>query len=146
MKKIVLGLFTTILFVSCQSKVTSESLKSLKGYWEIERVVFKEGPDKAYTANENFDYFELKGQQGFRKKVKPNLDGTFETNDISEKFKINDKDGRFFIQFTTDYDQWTEEIVVLNEKELVLKNKEDKEYHYKKAQPINVLTHEKAAQ
>lgn len=144
MKNLFLTALLGVFFIGCQSKVTPEALPLLKGYWEIERVVFASGPDKEYTANENYDYFEISGQQGFRKKVMPQLDGTFQTNNISEKFTINEKEGRYYIHFATAYDQWTEEIVTLNEQELILKNSEDKVYHYKKAQAINVLDNEKA--
>jgi hypothetical protein len=35
--------------------------------------------------------------------------------------------------------KWSEELIALSDDELVLKNKEKKEYHYKKTGSINLL-------
>ena len=66
------------LFVSCQQKIKKEDIAKINGYWEIEKVVFEDGKNKDYTVNESYDYFEIgKNNSGFRKKVMPQLDGTF---------------------------------------------------------------------
>jgi hypothetical protein len=78
MKKIVGFLIVSFLFVSCQSEIKPEDISKINGYWEIEKVVFDDGDDKNYNINESYDYFDIaQNNIGFRKKVKPQLDGSF---------------------------------------------------------------------
>jgi hypothetical protein len=44
-----------------------------------------------------------------------------------------------FFDYVTSYAKWSEELIVVSEEKLVFKNTEDREYHYKKATPINIL-------
>ena len=140
MKNIVGFLFVSLFFISCQQKIKPEDISKINGYWEIEKVVFDQGEDKVYGINESYDYFEIgKNNTGFRKKVMPQLDGTFIVNDTYENIKIRFKDDKVFIDYSTPYAKWSEELIAVSDKELVLKNEEKKEYHYKKAQPLNIL-------
>lgn len=140
MKNIVQMLFVIFLFCSCQQKIKPEDLSKINGYWEIEKVVFDDGNDKNYTINESYDYFEIgTNNAGFRKKVMPQLDGTFIVNDTHEDFKVRIKNEKVFFDYGTSYAKWTEELIAISDKELVFKNSENKEYHYKKATPINIL-------
>jgi hypothetical protein len=133
-------LFLSFLFVSCQQKIKSEDISKINGYWQIEKVVFNQGKDKEYTINESYDYFEMgKNNTGFRKKVMPQLDGTFMVNDTYENATARFEDGKVYMDYSTPYAKWTEEIIVISEDELVFKNAEKKEYHYKKAEPLNIL-------
>jgi len=133
-------LFLSFLFVSCQQKIKSEDISKINGYWQIEKVVFNQGKDKEYTINESYDYFEIgKNNTGFRKKVMPQLDGTFMVNDTYENATARFEDGKVYMDYSTPYAKWTEEIIVISEDELVFKNAEKKEYHYKKAEPLNIL-------
>ena len=103
-------------------------------------MVFDQGKDKEYGINESYDYFQLdKDNAGFRKKVMPQLDGTFVVNDSQERVKIRFEDDKAFIDYATPYAKWSEELVAISNDELVLRNTEKKEYHYKKAEPINFL-------
>ncbi|MGQ3086118.1 lipocalin family protein [Flavobacterium sp.] len=136
MKKFVL-LFVFIAAVSC-GKVSEDNLKHLNGYWEIQEVVMPDGTHKDYKVNATIDYFELKGKEGFRKKVMPQFDGKYLANDVSEKIAVAEKDGKTFISYTTQYAKWEEEILSLDEDKLVVKNNHDMEYHYKRAQPFTV--------
>jgi hypothetical protein len=133
-------LFLSFLFVSCHQKIKSEDISKINGYWQIEKVVFDQGKDKEYTINESYDYFEMgKNNTGFRKKVMPQLDGTFMVNDTYENATARFEDGKVYMDYSTPYAKWTEEIIVISEDELVFKNAEKKEYHYKKAEPLNIL-------
>ena len=133
-------LFLLMVFaaVSCGKSVTDDNLKNLNGYWEIEKVVMPDGSEKDYKVNPTIDYFEMKGKEGFRKKVMPQFDGTYKTNDVAEKLNITEKDGKTFISYTTDFAKWEEEIITLDDDELVLKNTHDMKYHYKKPEPFTV--------
>lgn len=140
MKNIVQFLFVSLFFISCQQKIKPEDIPKINGYWEIEKVVFDQGEDKVYGINESYDYFQIdKDNNGFRKKVMPQLDGTFIVNDTYENVKIRFEDDKAFLDYVTPYAKWSEELIAVSNKELVLKNAEKKEYHYKKAQPLNIL-------
>lgn len=140
MKNLVGFLFVSLFFISCQQKIKPEDIANINGYWEIEKVGFDKGEDKQYGMNESYDYFEIgKNNDGFRKKVMPQLDGTFIVNDTYENIKIRFKEDKVYIEYATPYAKWTEELIAVSDKELVLKNDEKKEYHYKKAQPLNIL-------
>ena len=133
-------LFLSLLFISCQQKIKPEDISKINGYWEIEKVVFDQGKDKEYGINESYDYFQIdKNNTGFRKKVVPQLDGTFVVNNSQESVKVRFEDNKAFIDYATPYAKWSEELVAISNDELVLKNAEKKEYHYKKAGPINIM-------
>lgn len=118
--------------VSCKQTVKKTDIQYLSGYWEIEKVVLPDGEDKVYKASETFDFFEIQGDSGTRKKGMQQFDGTFLTNEVSEAFTIEFKDGKCFINYKTDFAKWKEEILLLNKEKLVVKNKNDLEYHYKR--------------
>ncbi|HSN47750.1 MAG TPA: lipocalin family protein [Flavobacterium sp.] len=140
MKNIVGFLVISFLFISCQQKIQPEDISKINGYWEIEKVVFDQGDDKEYGMNESYDYFQIdKNNAGFRKKVMPQLDGSFMVNDTYENVKIRFEDDKVFLDYATPYAKWSEELVAVSDKELVLINTEKKEYHYKKAESINIL-------
>lgn len=136
MKKIYLLLLPFIL-LSCGS-VNEGDLAKINGYWEIEKAVMPDGSKKEYTINPSIDFFELKGREGFRKKVMPQLDGTYLTGENQEKIAVTTIDGKTYLNYTTEYAKWKEEIIELNDEHLVLKNEHDMEYHYKKPVPFTV--------
>jgi hypothetical protein len=43
------------------------------------------------------------------------------------------------MDYVTPYAKWTEELIAVTEDKLVFKNQDEKEYHYKKAQKLNIL-------
>jgi hypothetical protein len=132
-------LLLSLFFVGCQQKVEPTDISKINGYWEIEKVVFDSGKDKDYKMNESYDYFEIgKKNRGIRKKVMPQLDGSFLTNDAYENVTVRFEDEKAFLDYSTPYAKWSEEVIALSDKELVVKNTEKNEYHYKKAGPINL--------
>lgn len=131
-------LLLSLFFVSCQQKIQPSDIAKINGYWEIEKVVFDKGDDKDYKINESYDYFEISNNKGIRKKVMPQLDGTFLVNDTFEKVAVRFDNDKAYLDYFTDYAKWSEELIAISDKELVLKNAENKEYHYKKAEPINL--------
>ncbi|SDI05227.1 hypothetical protein SAMN04488062_12127 [Flavobacterium omnivorum] len=139
MKKTVSILFLAFLFMGCQQKVKPEDISKINGYWEVEKVVFDSIKDKEYRMNEVYDYFELKNNKGIRKKVMPQLNGTFVVNDTYENVTVRFADDKVFLDYSTPYMKWSEELIAVSAEELVLLNKEKVEYHYKKATPINLL-------
>ena len=139
MKKTFSILFIAVLFVACQQKITQDDISKINGYWEVEKVVFDSIKDKEYGMNEVYDYFEIKNNKGIRKKVMPQLNGTFLVNDTYENVTVRFADDKFFLDYSTQYMKWSEELIAVSAEELVLLNKGKTEYHYKKATPINLL-------
>lgn len=137
MKKISL-LFVALVLISCQSNVKKQDLTKLNGYWEIKQVTLANGETKDYKVNETIDFFELKDNVGFRQKVMPQFDGTYKTNGIKESLKVFEVDHTYFIECKTDYGKWNEEIMTLEDSTLVLKNKQNLIYTYKKFKPFSL--------
>ena len=140
MKNLVTIVLFSFLLVGCKQQIQSTDIPNINGYWEIEKVVFDEGEDKEYLANQNYDYFQIeKNNQGIRKKVAPQLDGTFLVDDSFEKVRVRFQDDKAFLDYVTPYMKYTEEIIALTADELVVLNAQKTEYHYKKATAINIL-------
>jgi hypothetical protein len=139
MKKVFGILIAVLVMTSCKQKITPADVAKINGYWEIEKVVFEDGNEKKYGMNESFDYFLIdKNNSGIRKKVMPQLDGTFLVDNTFENVKVRFNDDQIFLDYNTPYMKWSEEILTLTPTELVVLNTEKKEYHYKKTGPINL--------
>ena len=146
MKKFIVFVFFIAVAFSCQMKIASTDVPKINGYWEIEKVIFSDGKQKEYGFNEAYDYFEIKENKGIRKKVMPQLVGSFLVNDAFEKIEIKNTDGKYLLHCSTAFSKWNEEIVTLSDKELVLLNASKIEYHYKRAEAINITGNGKKTQ
>jgi len=122
----------------CQNKVSKLDLPHLNGYWEIERVTFPDGSKKEYAVSTSIDYIEVKNFKGFRKKVRPNFNGTYVTSNDAEMFTISENEGIFSLNYKTDLSEWREKIVGLSENGFTVINEENIKYHYKKFEPIDL--------
>lgn len=131
MKKIV-GFLALLVFISCKQTITDADVQHINGYWEIEKVILPDGDKKEYKVNETIDFFKIDNNKGFRKKVMPQIDGTYLTNDIQEDVLVVFKDGAALLQYKTTYASWKEEIIALTKDKLVVENQQDLEYHYKR--------------
>ena len=139
MKNTFMILVLSLLLISCKQEIKPADIAKLNGYWEIEKVVFDKGEDKDYGMNENFDYFNIKGTKGTRTKVMAQLDGTFLTTDTFEDVSVRFKGDQVFLDYKTDYAKWSEELISISDETFVVKNDQNKEYHYKKTGPVNLL-------
>lgn len=128
----------SVVLSACSPSVKISDLQHLNGYWQIEKVELADGSDMDYKGNTVYDFFEIKDGKGFRQKVAPKLDGTFETNDISEQVEIKENDGEFVMNYQLNNNTWSEVIESISPDAFVVRNKENT-YYYKRAQPINVL-------
>ena len=143
MKKIGL-FFLLLLLLSCHSNIKKIDIAKINGYWEIKQVKLATGNTKDYKVNETIDYFEIQQAQtdnevvGFRQKVMPQFDGKFQTNGIKENIKVIQKDNSFYIEYTTKFGKWNEEIMTIEDSTLILKNKDNLEYTYKKFKPFSI--------
>lgn len=138
MKNTITLLLALLLLVSCNQSITEKDIAKLNGYWEIKKVVLKDGSDKDYKVNETIDFFEVKANKGYRQKVMPQLDGSYKTNNIKESISISNEDGSYFINYSTSYGKWKEEIMEVKDSTLILKNKDELEYNYKRYQPFSL--------
>jgi len=124
--------------MACAEKISVSDLNHINGYWEIVKVEFPNGEIKDYDINTTIDYFEYENMKGFRKKVQPALDGSYATSSDAESFRINERDDLFWMSYQNDLSSWEEQIEVISESILVVKNKEDISYHYKRFEPISI--------
>lgn len=138
MKKILSLLLIVLFFGSCKQHIDEKDLVKMNGYWEIEKAELPDGSKKEYKVNTTIDFFEIKGKTGFRKKVMPQLDGTYLMNNLSENITVSNKEGDLILNYSTPYAKWEEEIISLTDEKLVIKNDQDIEYHYKKPKPFSV--------
>ncbi len=127
-----------LIFTGCKERenVSKRDLDHLNGYWEIEKVVLPDGAVKVYGANTTIDFFEVKGSQGYRKKVQPKIDGSFATSDDAESFTLIEDNGVFSIHYENAFSEWTERIEKITHNKLALVNEENISYHYKRFQPL----------
>ncbi|MCM4170055.1 hypothetical protein DHD32_01070 [Arenibacter sp. TNZ] len=124
--------------IGCQNKVNQVDLPYLNGYWEIDKVSFPDGTNKEYTVNTSIDYIEINDLKGYRKKVQPRFNGTYDTSNDAEMFTIYEKDDVFTINYKTDLSEWHEKIVSLSENSFTVLSEDNLKYHYKRYEPINI--------
>ena len=105
----------------------------------VEAIQKKKFQKVVLSRKENYDYFEIKGNTGFRKKVNPQLNGRFLVTNQSEKVTLLFEKDQTFLVYSTPFAKWKEEIKSLEDKKMVLINSTNMEYTYKKTGPINLI-------
>ncbi|MGO4920454.1 lipocalin family protein [Maribacter spongiicola] len=136
MKKLLILSF--LILASCSSKVDKNQLHLLNGYWEIKEVTFKDGAKKEYSINSTVDYIQLDSLTGFRKKVDPKFNGTFETSNDAEPFHIRISHDSIFMSYNNNSNTWEEVLTKLSEQSFSVKNKDGLIYQYNRFEPINI--------
>ncbi len=131
-------LFLLLICVSCKQHISQQDIAKLNGYWEIEKVVSPDFENKNYKISETIDYFKIENNIGFRNKVTPQFNGKYLVNEFPEKLKIVTKDNKTYIEYSTTFAKWKDEIISISDSELVVKNESNIEYHYKKPTPFSV--------
>lgn len=130
-------LFLFILLVGCAKSISKENLPKLNGYWEIEKVVFPDGSTKDYSINPVVDYVQVEGFLGFRKKVQPKFDGTYDTSNDAEPFSIVEIEERFYMLYDNDLSKWREQILALEDDYFSVVNQDGLQYDYRRFEPIS---------
>ncbi len=111
----------------------------IEGYWEIEQVKKDGKIIKTFKVNTGIDYFKINADlTGFRKKLKPNFQGTFETSEDVLNFKLKLKNNTLLLEYKDNDTTYSEEIVSASDKALVLANTDGFVYHYKPYEPLNL--------
>lgn len=133
-----IGLLYLFFIVSCSSTVDKEKLPLLNGYWEIKEVRFSDGTKKEYSINSTVDYILLDSLTGFRKKVAPKFNGTYETSDDAERLLIRFENDSIFMEYGTELSTWKEVLLSLDKTNFSVKNDQGMIYHYQRFEPINI--------
>lgn len=124
--------------MGCAPEVTKEIMPRLNGYWEIKKVVFPDGQIKEYGVSTTIDYIQIEGLKGFRKKVQPKFNGTFDTSNDAEFFTIQEREGAFVLFYKTQWSEWTEKLVLLDADDFSVVNEDGIRYVYKRFSPIKL--------
>ena len=119
-------------------KTEQKDLHYLNGYWEIEKVTLKDGSDKEYTVNAIVDLIQIEGLKGYRKKVRPGLDGSFIANNDAELFTVSTNNDLLVMHYKTELSMWSEEILTLSPDRFTVRNEDGIVYSYKRFQPFNI--------
>lgn len=126
------------LLISCQKENHTVDINKLEGYWEIVQAQNPYGKNVIYNINTQVDYFELADSLGFRKKLKPDLNGNYKTSKALEEFKLVKENDSIKLYYQTSYDSWRETIISLNDSLMLIKNEKDFLYTYKRFEAINI--------
>lgn len=132
MQKFVLFSLFILSLSGCQDAVKSSDLVLLNGYWEIDKVTMSDGSSKDYEINQTVDYINYENGEGIRKKVAPQLDGTYLVTDHQESFKILEENEQFFIEYKTEFGTWREKLLHVTEETFSVENDQKTIYSYKK--------------
>ena len=81
----------TLLYLGCKPN-PSRYAEFINGYWEIENV-YKNGELlKEFKINQRIDFFKINNDlSGYRKKLKPNFDGTYTSSNDKLNFQLEIK-------------------------------------------------------
>lgn len=132
MKNILLIFLLAIAVTSCKQQTPEEKLVNLNGYWEIEKVEFSRDSIKEFRMSENVDYFEIENGVGFRKKVRPQYDGTYIVTEDAEKIEAKIENDSLNLYYSTPFDSWKETVLHAGVDKLSIKNNRGLIYHYKR--------------
>ncbi|OUS00050.1 hypothetical protein A9Q86_11445 [Flavobacteriales bacterium 33_180_T64] len=137
MKKLLILLAIATTF-SCSSDPKTY-IAFVDGYWEIDEVILHNGEKKDYNYNDTIDYIEVSDSlTGFRKKIKPNLMGKFESSKSVETFSIKIENDSLNVYYKTAYSNWKETILEASDTHLLIINANKDIYLYKRYQPLEL--------
>ena len=132
MKKSILLFLFTLVSVGCSQNADPSKIDFINGYWQISKVTDEDGNKKEYPINEVYDYFEIKNNNGFHKKVQWQPDGTFLVNDLQENVKVIIANDEVQLDFSSKYGKHSENMESLSAAEMVLVSKDQIRFVYKK--------------
>lgn len=135
MKISFLSLFLTLILVGCDTRSPQEKIENLNGYWEIELAQLPEGIEKEFRFSEMVDYIQVENNEGFRKKVRPQLGGKFITSEDRENFRIKVENDSINLYYSTPYNSWKETLLSSEENEIKILNQRGIIYTYKRFTP-----------
>ena len=136
MKKTLLVI--VLLAMGCKSN-PDKHIKFIEGYWEIESVYKDNQLLRTFKINSGIDYFKINADlKGFRKKLKPNFNGTFETSKDVLNFKIEIQNNGLFLNYIDNATSFSEEVLEANKEKLVIKSNSGLVYNYKPYEALDL--------
>ncbi len=138
MKKVWFFCALTILYACADTSISEDDLRYLNGYWEISAVEFSDGTQKSYSVNPSIDFILLEDGKGFRKKVHPQLDGSYNTSRDAEAFTMSHTDNVYTLHYKNNLSKWEETLIQLDSTSFSVRNEAGILYTYKRFQPISI--------
>jgi len=136
MKQCVILFF--VIMMGCKPEA-SQYVNFIKGYWEIERVTKDDRTIKEFKISTGIDYFKINNNlSGYRKKLKPNFQGTFETSEDALSFQVKIEHNTLYLEYNDNATTYSEEIIKANASVLVIANAEGFVYYYKPYESLNL--------
>ncbi len=124
--------------LSCSNNPESY-ISHLNGYWEIDEVTLPDGSKRDYNFNDTIDFISITDSMtGFRKKLKPNFDGTFSTSGDEETIKLVIENDSLNLYYKTPFSQWKETVLGATENQLIIQNQNKLLYVYKRYEPLDL--------
>nr|WP_298927976.1 hypothetical protein [uncultured Allomuricauda sp.] len=138
MKKMLL-FFMILSFWRCKdTSLSEEDLHYLNGYWEITEVTFQDGAEKNYSINPSVDFIQLEGTKGYRKKLQPKFDGTYNTSNDAEVFEVIRIDKSFTLHYKNPLSEREEKLIQIDSTSFSVRNEDGILYSYKRFEPISI--------
>lgn len=129
----------TLLFMTLAACKEDPLVNDLEGYWEIEQADLPGGNTKEYAISLTLDHYQLESDSsGYKTKVTPRLDGSFQTSGHQEYFRVEEKDGALLLHYQNSLTQYTEKVIRLKPEQLILINDRDMKYTYKRFKQLEL--------
>ena len=127
MKRLIILFF---FLISCEKQI---NLDLINGYWEIVSVSKNNKFFKEYPFSNAVDFFIIDSlNNGYRKKIKPKINGSFEITLHEIPISINNNNNSNEIKYYSAGNQYVETINKLDQNILVIKNSEGIIFSYKR--------------
>ena len=127
MKRLIILFF---FIISCDKQI---NLDLINGYWEIVSVSKNNEFIKEYPFSNAVDFFIIDSlNNGYRKKIKPKINGSFEITLHEIPISIKNSNNFYEIKYYSTGNQYVETISKLDQNRLVIKNSEGIIFSYKR--------------
>ena len=127
MKRLIILIFFTL---SCNNQI---NLDFINGYWEIVSVSKNNEFIKEYPFSNAVDFFIIDSlNNGFRKKIKPKINGSFEITLHEIPISIKNNNNSYNITYFSAGNQYVETIKILDQNRLIIKNSQGIIFSYKR--------------
>ena len=133
-----------IFFISCNknNNIADNYIKNIKyinGYWEISKVIKNGQVIKNYDFNGTVDFYFLDDKnQGYRKKVKPIINGSFDISMHQMVLTIKEDKKNLYLVYGEN-EEYSETLIKLDSMILITKNNDGRIFEYKRFYPKNYL-------
>lgn len=127
-------LIVTLILYSCGNS-TTDQIKQLEGYWNIEKVILPDGSEKDFPFSNHMDYFVIEGGSGVKNRVSPKYDGSMVEYGSPVAFKWEENDGVLILQFKEGDQSYKQTVSKCTTDQLVLLHENGTEYYYEAYTP-----------